>query len=149
MNLPSQVSEIEISYKPTFKKSELFKINSCFDAVNILRTCWADDIHHKERVYLVLLNRGNKVLGVSCLSVGGITGCIIDTKVLLQTCLVSNACAFVVSHNHPSGNLSPSKGDIDVTMKIKTAASYLDIEILDHIILTDEGYYSFAESGRL
>lgn len=149
MFFPSKVAEIEITYKTHFKKSELFQVTCSFDAFNILRSNWANDIEHKERMYIILLNRNNKVLGINNLFVGGLASCPCDIKVVMQTCLISNASAFMLSHNHPSGNLQPSKGDIEMTQKLKAAAATLDIIMLDHIIITDENYYSFADSGRL
>ena len=83
------------------------------------------------------------------MSKGGITGTVADPRIILKQALDEGATSLVLSHNHPSGNLSPSSADQELTQKIKQAASYFDIKILDHIIVSDEGHYSFADEGLL
>ena len=95
------------------------------------------------------MNRANKVLGVYKVSSGGVTGTVADPKQIFTAALKANACAIVLSHNHPSGNLKPSRQDEQLTSKIKEAGSFLDIKVLDHIIVTSEAYYSFADEGLL
>ena len=98
---------------------------------------------------MLLLNRANKVLGIFQASSGGVTGTVADPKLILVAALKSNASSLVISHNHPSGNLKPSRQDEELTMKIKEAAKFLDIRLLDHLIVTPEAYYSFADEGIL
>ena len=101
-------------------------------------------------VFAVLfLNRANKINHFEIISRGGITGTIADPRVILKKALEEDATSIVLSHNHPSGSLKPSKADEELTKKIKEAVKYFDIKLIDHIIVSDEGYYSFADDGVL
>lgn len=102
-----------------------------------------------EQFAVVFLNRANKINHFEVVSQGGITGTVADPRVILRKALEKEATSLVLCHNHPSGNLHPSRADEELTKKIKTAAAYLDIQVLDHIIVSDEGYYSFADEGLL
>jgi DNA repair protein RadC len=144
-----QVSEIKVSYTDKVKASERAKITCSKDAAHIFNEIFKDCMQHHEEFYVMLLNRGNKVLGVSCISKGGIAGTVVDVKIILQTALKTNASSLIVSHNHPSGNLTASREDIKVTEKLKSACQLLDLSLLDHLIVTDEGYLSFADEGTL
>jgi DNA repair protein RadC len=95
------------------------------------------------------MNRARRILGIYELSTGGVAGTVADPKLVFTAALKANACNIILSHNHPSGNLKPSKADEELTKKIKEAGIYLDIKVLDHIIVTSEGYYSFADEGVL
>jgi DNA repair protein RadC len=95
------------------------------------------------------LNQSNKVLHHEIVSEGGITGTIADPRIIFKNALANNATSIVLSHNHPSGNLKPSRQDELLTEKLKQAAQFLDIKVLDHIIVSEEGYFSFAEEGLL
>lgn len=98
---------------------------------------------------VVLLNRANKIIHFEVISRGGITGTVADPRIILKLALSHGATSIILSHNHPSGNLNPSKADEDVTQKIKQAAALIDIQVLDHIIVSEEGYYSFLDEGKL
>ncbi len=98
---------------------------------------------------VVYLNRANKIKHFEIISKGGITGTVADPRIILKKALEQDATAIVLCHNHPSGNLKPSKADEDLTEKIKEAAKYFDIRVMDHIIVSEEGYYSFADEGML
>lgn len=98
---------------------------------------------------VVYLNRANKINHFEIISRGGITGTVADPRMILKKALEAEATSLVLCHNHPSGNLRPSKADEDLTAKIKEAAKYFDIKILDHIIVSEDGYYSFADEGIL
>ncbi|NDV84105.1 JAB domain-containing protein, partial [Bacteroides sp. 51] len=99
---------------------------------------------------VILLNQANKVLGVHNLSSGGIDGTYADVRQILQIAILSNAVGIIISHNHPSGNTSPSVNDRKLTTTIKQACDIMNIRLLDHIIVTkDEGYYSFTDEGEL
>lgn len=104
----------------------------------------------KHEVFAVLyLNRANKINHFEIVSVGGITGTVVDPKIILKMALETNAINIIMSHNHPSGNLKPSQSDKHLTNRLLEAAAYLDIKILDHIIVSDNGYYSFVEAGLI
>jgi DNA repair protein RadC len=106
--------------------------------------------YYKHEVFVVMyLNQSNKVLHHEIVSEGGITGTIADPRIIFKNALANNATSIVLSHNHPSGNLKPSRQDELLTEKLKQAAQFLDIKVLDHIIVSEEGYFSFAEEGLL
>lgn len=106
--------------------------------------------HKKHEVFAVVyLNRANKIIQLEIISEGGLTGTVADPRIILRKALEHSATSIILSHNHPSGNLKPSRQDEDLTSKIKEAAQYLDISVIDHIIVSEEGYFSFADKGLL
>jgi DNA repair protein RadC len=126
---------------------EKTRINSSLDTGQYLQTMLKDYSHE---VFAVLfLNRANKVNHFEIVSEGGITGTVADPRIILKKALEENAVSLILCHNHPSGNLKPSRADEELTTKIKHAAAFLDIKVLDHIIVSEEGYYSFADEGLL
>lgn len=144
------VAEVELVYKTKVKASERPYISHSKDTANLLRNLWDQDkIDFVEQMNLLLLNRANRVLGIVNISTGGVTGTVADPKLILVSALKANACGIIIAHNHPSGNTTPSNADRQLTQKIKMAAQYMDICLLDHIIVTSEGYYSFADEGLL
>ena len=98
---------------------------------------------------VIFLNRSNKIKHFEIISRGGITGTVADPRMILKKAIEEEATSIILSHNHPSGNLIPSKADEEITQKIKMAANYFDIKVLDHIIVSEEGYFSFADEGML
>lgn len=143
-------SRSRIGYKTKVKASERPKINSVKDCYQLLKELWNQNtIEMQEEFKVMLLNRGNKVIGVYEASSGGLTGTVADPRLILAVAIKSLAVSIILSHNHPSGNLKPSRADEEMTQKIKVAASYHDIRVIDHIIITSEGYYSFADEGVL
>ncbi|MDL2212921.1 JAB domain-containing protein [Bacteroides sp. OttesenSCG-928-D19] len=146
-----KVSEVKLSYKTKLKASERPKVLDSRTSYNLLMNCYdSETIELKESFKLLLLNRANKVLGVMNVSEGGITGTIVDIKIVLQAAILANASGLIISHNHPSGNLSTSAQDDFITKRIKKACEIMDIELLDHVIVTpDNGYYSYADNDRL
>ena len=123
------------------------KVTSSKEIAVYLRSKLKDNSHE---VFAVLfLNQANKIKNFKIISEGGITGTVADPRIILKLALEEGATSLVLSHNHPSGNLNPSRADQELTQKIKQAASYFDIKILDHIIVSDEGHYSFADEGLL
>ena len=123
------------------------KVTSSKEIAVYLRSILKDN---NNAVFAVLfLNQANKIKNFKIMSKGGITGTVADPRIILKQALDEGATSLVLSHNHPSGNLSPSRADQELTQKIKQAASYFDIKILDHIIVSDEGHYSFADEGLL
>ncbi|HEY8367083.1 MAG TPA: DNA repair protein RadC [Bacteroidia bacterium] len=122
-------------------------ISSSDDAYECLAPMIADSPH--EQFVVMFLNRANKVLEIKAHSSGGLTGTIVDVKLILKEAILISASGIIVAHNHPSGNLNPSKSDIDLTQKIKNAASIMEISLLDHLIVTGDRYFSFRDSGLL
>jgi len=98
---------------------------------------------------VAFLNQANKLNHLEVISEGGITGTIADPRVILKKALEQNAVSLILCHNHPSGSLKPSRADEELTKKIKEAARFLDIKVLDHIIVSDAGYFSFSDEGIL
>ena len=144
--------EIKLSVKYTKRVSfdEQVQISCSYDSFKILRHCFdIDTFLWKEEFLMLCLNRANKILGFYKVSSGGVAGTLADPKVIYTTALNCNASAIVFAHNHPSGNLKPSSADIDLTKKLKEAGRVLDIQVLDHLIVTTEKYYSFADEGIL
>ena len=113
----------------------------------ILQSALKDHIH--EVFAVIFLNRANKIIHFEIISEGGITGTVADPRIILRKALEENAVSIILCHNHPSGSLKPSRADEELTQKIKEAARYFDISVLDHIIVSETGYYSFADEGIL
>jgi len=148
--LREQVPEIEINYKNKVKPSERIKITTSKDCERVFRLLFDDSkIEWVEEMILLLLNRQNQVIGYYKISSGGTASSICDVKVIFSIALKGNASGIILAHNHPSGNLKPSQADINMTDKIKNAGKILDIELLDHIIITSENYYSFSDEGLI
>jgi DNA repair protein RadC len=122
-------------------------VTSSADVATYLQTLLRD---HRHEVFAVLfLNRANKINHFQIISEGGITGTVADPRVILKKALEEDAVRLILCHNHPSGSLKPSRADEELTRKIKEAATYFDIKVLDHLIVSDDGYYSFADEGVL
>lgn len=143
------VAEIEISYKKKVKSSNLKKIAQSSDIYAILKYVWSPNMEFIEESVLLCLNRANKVLGWVKISAGGMHGTVMDQKVIFSIALKCCASAIVIAHNHPSGSLRPSEQDIRITKTIKEGGRLLDIQLIDHLILSGEGYYSFADEGQI
>ncbi len=144
------VSEIELVYKPKIKPSERLKVTSSTTAYKIFHDDWdKNSIELYEKFKIMLLNKGNKVLGIVPISRGGIEGVVVDLKLVFGTAMKAGASNIILAHNHPSGNLRPSHPDISITKKLVTAGKILEVQILEHLIITNEGYYSFADEGML
>ena len=122
-------------------------VTSSSDVATYLQTLLKD---HRREVFAVLfLNRANKINHFEIISEGGMTGTVADPRIILKKALEEDAVSIILCHNHPSGSLKPSKADEELTFKIKEAAKYFDIKVLDHLIVSDDGYYSFADEGIL
>lgn len=146
----AKVAEVELVYKTRVKASERPVIKSSADTYKLLREIWDENkIEMQEEFKVIFLNRGNRVIGVYDASCGGICGTVADPRLILAAALKSLSVSLILAHNHPSGNLKPSRADEELTGKINEAAKFHDIKVLDHIILTSEQYYSFADEGLL
>jgi DNA repair protein RadC len=145
-----QVAEITVSYQPKFKASERPTVSSSKDVYNFFFNNWDNTrIEMIEQFKIMLLNRANKILGIFTVSTGGVAGTVADPKVIFATALKGNASSIILAHNHPSGNLKPSEADRQLTNKLTQAGKLLDISVLDHLIITAEEYFSFADEGLI
>ncbi len=124
------------------------KIESSRDIFDVLLPNWLD-MDYVESFHVVMLNRGNRLLGISKISVGSVSGTVADPKKIFQTALRANASSVILAHNHPSGQTSPSSNDKSITEKCKQAGKFLDLPVLDHLIITRKDYFSFADEGLL
>lgn len=144
----NEIAEIQVSYSTQNPKKE--KITSAQNAYYSFLRLWSKDtIELQEEFKVMLLNRINQVLGIYSLSKGGVSGTVVDVKLIFAVALKCNASAIILAHNHPSGALKPSDADIEITQKIKSCSDFLDIQLLDHLIVTKIGYYSFSDEGML
>ena len=145
-----KVCEVKLTYKSKIKASEREKILSAENAYKILLSVFdSETIQYKEFFKVILMNRANKVLGVCHISEGGLNETSADIRIIMQAAILGNASAMILSHNHPSGNKQPSNQDDLLTDRVKKAAKLFDIQLLDHIIVTDSGYYSYLDEGRI
>lgn len=140
----------KIKVKVSVTKGDKVTITSPEKMVEVMRSIFdADTILWTEEVIMVCLNRANDVVGYYRVSSGGFSGTVLDPRVVM-TIALQNACSSIIlAHNHPSGNLKPSEGDKSITEKIKNACSFFDMKLLDHLIITDESYFSFNENGLI
>ncbi len=144
MNLFS-INEIKISYisnglGPVIKSAQ--------DVFEMMTPNWLD-IDYSESFHVVLLNRANRTLGVCKISLGSVSGTVADPKKIFQTALKANASGIILCHNHPSGQKQPSQSDRTLTDKCVQAGKFLDLHMMDHLIITRYGYFSFADDGLL
>jgi DNA repair protein RadC len=137
------------AYKDNVKASERAVIKSSRDAANIMAVAFENCMEHHEEVYVLYLNRANRVLGISNVAKGGINGTVVDVRIILQTALKTSASAIMLSHNHPSGTTNASHKDIALTKVIQKGCEAVGIRLLDHLIVTEESYASFADEGLL
>lgn len=145
--LQNQIAEIKVSYSTKVKPSERIKISNSQDAYNLFREIWSDQIELREEFVALFLNRANHVIGWFRVSIGGTTGTVVDPKIIFSVALKCMAHGIILCHNHPSGNLKPSDADLKLTVKLKKGSELLDISLLDHLIITSEGYYSTADNS--
>jgi len=152
VNSQNLVGEMYVSYKlkSNVKLSELPTIKTSNDTYEYLKSVWnLDTINYSEDMMMLLLSRSLKVLGWVRISSGGFDGTMCDPKVVFSIALTGKASSIILAHNHPSGNLQPSQADINIMKKIAECGRLLDIKLLDHIIITSEGYLSFADDGLM
>jgi DNA repair protein RadC len=143
-----QVCEYNIIYEKLSDKQIAFKNSQ--DIFNYAINIWPCDYMVREAFCILLLNRANNLQGFYIVSIGGITGTVVDIKQIFKVAVNSLSSSIVIIHNHPSGNLRPSEADKSITQKIKQAAKLFDITLLDHVIIGGEAsYLSFADDGIL
>jgi len=149
--MKNKVNEIQVRYKDKIPATSWEQINSSKDAAELLFKNWdKDTIELQESFKIILLNNSNKVKGIYQISQGGITGTLVDIRILFAVILKSLSVGIILTHNHPSGKLQASQSDKQITTKIKNASELFDVKLLDHIIITPNGrYYSFADEGIL
>lgn len=123
------------------------KVNKSADVYNHLQP-YLMDLDH-EQFWVLYLNRANRILRSEMISAGGVTGTVVDARIIFKRALELLATQIVVAHNHPSGNLKPSRKDVALTNKLVAAGKTLDIPLLDHMIYTDQGYFSFSDKGMM
>lgn len=129
------------------ESSKRTKITTSKDAYELMKPCLIDLPH--EEFWLLMLNRANLLIKKELISRGGIAGTVVDTKIIFKTAVDNYASSIIVCHNHPSGNLSASEADIKLTKSIKEAGKIMEIPLLDHLIITDNNYYSFGDDGLI
>lgn len=149
--MKDKVNEIRVSYIGGVKSNLWEKVSGSEDCARLFFENWdKNTIELHETFKIMLLNNNNKVKGIYEVSHGGITGTLVDLRIVFAVILKSLSVAIVLAHNHPSGVIKPSRADKDLTAKIKRAASFFDITVLDHLIMVPNGsFYSFADEAIL
>lgn len=143
-----EVAEIKVSYSNT--NPERVQVTNSQKMFEVIMMHWDYNIlEYQEQVKVILLNRANIVLGIYEMSKGGISGTVVDIRIILGVALKCNASVIILVHNHPSGKLVPSEPDKAITKRLKEACNLLEVYLLDHLIISRFGYYSFADEGTL
>ena len=135
--------------KATDSEFTKVKITGSETAEKYIRQFYGDDLEIFESFFILLLNRANETIGYAKISQGGIVGTVVDKKILLKYVVESLASGVILAHNHPSGNTNPSDADLRITKEIKELCNLIDSPVLDHVILTADSFYSFADNGKL
>ena len=144
-----RLAEITVQYDPKIRLKDCPQIKDSGTAYDLLLNNWNNDMLLRERFYIILLNKSNRVKGISLISIGGVDGTVADFKIIFAIALKTLSSSIILAHNHPSGSLNPSHPDISLTKKAKEAGEILGIKVLDHLIVTPEGFYSFADEGMI
>jgi DNA repair protein RadC len=135
--------------KATDSEFTKVKITTSESAEKFIRQFYGDDLEIFESFFILLLNRANETIGYAKISQGGIVGTVVDKKILLKYVVESLATGIILAHNHPSGNTNPSQADLNITKDLQQLCNLVDSEVLDHVILTADSFYSFADNGKL
>jgi len=146
--VPEIIAEVQITYSSKVKACDRFRVTGSKDAAKAFRSIWPS-YEHIEFIYMLMLNRQNQVLGCHQISKGGMTGTVVDIRVVFQVALKSCATSIILGHNHPSGNLDPSDADKKITRQLSDAGKMLEIPVIDHLILTSDSFLSMADEGYL
>ncbi|MBL1223279.1 JAB domain-containing protein [Chryseobacterium sp. L7] len=148
MKTNAKVVELLVSYSNNISPEQ--KISNSDDSYDIVMNLWnLNTIQIQEEVKVIFLNDALMVIGFYSLSRGGISSSIVDIRLILSVTLKAIATGIILVHNHPTGNLKPSKADLDITKKLKSACDVMGINLLDHLIISKENYFSFADEGLL
>lgn len=143
-----EVAEIKVSYSTN--QVDKVKLTNCSEVFEFILSKWdLDIIEFQEECKLILLNRANFVLGIYELSKGGITGTVVDIRVILSVALKCNASGIILIHNHPSGNIKPSEADKKITQKLYNACKLLELVLIDHFIVSKNSFFSFKQDGLI
>ena len=144
------ISEVRLIYQRKVKAEARPSITNSQTAYDLFRQKWDDlTINLYEEFKILLLDRNNRCMGLSTVSIGGVSGTVVDPKLVFITALKTRACGLIVAHNHPSGNLKASNADVRLTKQLKEAGKLLDLPLLDHLIVTDEHYISMSDEGLI
>jgi DNA repair protein RadC len=142
------IAALELANRSETEEGRIKKKISCSrDVYNIFKPLLHDSSY--EEFWILLLNRGNKIINSICISQGGLSGTVADPKKIFKMALEQYTASIVLCHNHPSGNIKPSESDIRLTQKLKKAGSFLDLPVIDHIIVGEDSYFSFADDGLI
>lgn len=146
-----KASEIKVSYISKVRLSEAPQITSSHKAFQVFSAHWDwSEMELREHFNMLLLNRAGRVKAFYTVSIGGLSGTVVDAKIIFSVALKTMSSSIIVAHNHPSGNTNPSFADRELTKKLVSAGQLLDLPVLDHLILTpDYRYYSFADEGLI
>ena len=139
--------EVEVVYKPRKSLELSSEIRCSRDAFLYIEEFFKSFMSHHEEVWMILLNSCMQIIGSSQVSKGGLEHAFVDVRIIYQTALMAHATGFILVHNHPTGVLHPSKPDEELTKKIVGAGKILDIRLLDHLIISEDTYFSFADEG--
>ncbi len=146
----TKISEVELIYRSKVKKTDLPTVDTSEDCYKLLMQQWdMNKIELIEEVCMLMTDNANHCLGISRLSKGGVSSCLIEPRIIFSTALKANATGIILAHNHPSHSLKPSQADKGITTRLSLAGSLLDIPLLDHLIVTPSGYFSFADNGLI
>lgn len=141
-------AEIELTYRNKLRPEDRLKIHDSSIAYHLLMTAWdMNKIELVEQFYLILLDKSSACIGIANIATGGVSACIVDPKIVYATALKAKASNLILAHNHPSGNLEPSKNDLKLTEKLIEGGELLDIRVLDHLIVTPTRYSSYVDNG--
>lgn len=145
-----EVPEVKLRLNRSSRKKHYGSVGRSQDAADFIRKVYRrGEIQLQEQFIVLYLNRANNIIGYYRHAVGGITGTVADIRIILAAALKSASTSIIVAHNHPSGNSRPSEADIELTKKIKESAATMEIQLLDHVIITADSYFSFADEGML
>ena len=146
----NRVAEIKLSYRPLVRPMDRQKVSNSSEVYQIFAEGWDFDlIELQEQFKIMLLNKANRVIGISEISKGGMSGTVVDLKLVFAIALKACATAIVLAHNHPSGNLKPSSADLMITKRIVECGKLLEIDVFDHLIITSDGYLSMMDEGLI
>lgn len=145
--MTTKKTAVEYNLSAKLSDFERVKINSSADAAKYILNFYQDDIHIYESVFILLLNRQNHTIGYAKISQGGLSGTVVDIRIILKYAIESLSCGVILAHNHPSGQLKASPQDIQLTKKLREAMQWMDISLLDSLIITADNYTSLADEG--